>query len=240
MPNEQTTVPLFTAGEVLTAADMNLSAGTGVPVFSNTTTRDAAFDGAGEKVLAEGQLCYLSDSNIVQYYTGAAWATVGPSAGSGLNFVTSATVGSAVSSVTVTGAFSATYQNYQVIYSGGTSSAATEALIFRMGTNATNYYGAFTGTNVSSGVGGGGISNGTGCIAGYCSSGLTSLTGFILNPFASANTTMSFSGVRSSTGYYGSSYYELYDTTSYTSLTILPGTGTLTGGTIRVYGYANS
>jgi hypothetical protein len=79
MPNEQTSVPLFTAGEVLTAANMNISAGTGVPVFSNTTTRDAGFGGAGEKVLAEGQLCYLSDSNIVQYYTGAAWATVGPS-----------------------------------------------------------------------------------------------------------------------------------------------------------------
>jgi len=78
MANEQTTVPLFVAAEVLTAADMNLSAGTGVPVFSNSTTRDAGFGGAGEKVLAEGQLCYLSDSNIVQYYSGAAWATVGP------------------------------------------------------------------------------------------------------------------------------------------------------------------
>jgi hypothetical protein len=77
MPNEQTSVPLFTAGEVLTAADMNISAGTGVPVFTNSTTRDAAFGGAGEKVLAEGQLCYLSDTNIVQYYTGAAWASVG-------------------------------------------------------------------------------------------------------------------------------------------------------------------
>jgi hypothetical protein len=81
MPNEQTTVPLFVAAEVLTAADMNLSAGTGVPVFSNSTTRDAGFGGAGEKVLAEGQLCYLSDSNIVQYYSGASWATVGPSTG---------------------------------------------------------------------------------------------------------------------------------------------------------------
>jgi hypothetical protein len=79
MPNEQITVPLFTAGEVLTAADMNLSAGTGVPVFTNSTTRDAGFGGAGEKVLAEGQLCYLSDSNIVQYYSGSVWATVGPS-----------------------------------------------------------------------------------------------------------------------------------------------------------------
>ena len=78
MPNEQTSVPLFTSGEVLTAANMNLSAGTGVPVFTNTTTRDAAFGGAGEKVLAEGQLCYLSSTNVVQYYDGAAWATVGP------------------------------------------------------------------------------------------------------------------------------------------------------------------
>ena len=79
MPNEQITVPLFTAGEVLTAADMNISAGTGVPVFANTTTRDAGFGGAGEKVLAEGQLCYLSSTNVVQYYDGAAWATVVPS-----------------------------------------------------------------------------------------------------------------------------------------------------------------
>jgi hypothetical protein len=80
MANEQIKVPLFAASEILTAANMNLSAGTGVPVFATTVTRDAAFGGAGEKVLAEGQLCYLSASNIVQYYDGAAWATVGPTA----------------------------------------------------------------------------------------------------------------------------------------------------------------
>lgn len=77
--NAQTSVPKFTAGDVLTAANQNLSAGTGVPVFADTTARDAAFGGAGEKVLAEGQLCYLENLNIVQYYDGAAWATVGPS-----------------------------------------------------------------------------------------------------------------------------------------------------------------
>ena len=78
MPNEQTSVPLYAASEVLTAANMNISAGTGVPVFATTVTRDAAFGGANEKVLAEGQLCYLSSTNVVQYYDGAAWATVGP------------------------------------------------------------------------------------------------------------------------------------------------------------------
>jgi hypothetical protein len=83
MANEQTSVPLYAASEILTAANMNISAGTGVPVFATTVTRDAAFGGAGEKVLAEGQLCYLSASNIVQYYDGAAWATVGPAASGG-------------------------------------------------------------------------------------------------------------------------------------------------------------
>lgn len=76
--NAQTTVPTFTAAQVLTADQMNQSARTGVPVFADTTARDAGFGGAGEKTLAEGQLCYLESTDVVQYYTGSAWATVGP------------------------------------------------------------------------------------------------------------------------------------------------------------------
>ena len=114
MANEQTTVPLFVAAEVLTAADMNLSAGTGVPVFSNSTTRDAGFGGAGEKVLAEGQLCYLSDSNIVQYYSGASWATVGP-ATPGLVCVKAETAFSAVTSFTADSIFTSSYTNYRIV-----------------------------------------------------------------------------------------------------------------------------
>jgi len=79
MANEQTSVPLFVADTILTAAQQNISAATGVPVFASTVTRDAAFGGAN-KALAEGQLCYLSATDVVQYYDGAAWATVGPSA----------------------------------------------------------------------------------------------------------------------------------------------------------------
>ena len=87
--NAQTTVPSFTIGQVLTADQQNQSARTGVPVFADTTARDAAFGGAGEKTLAEGQLCYLEDSNIVQYYDGAAWATVGPTTGGVVQVVSS-------------------------------------------------------------------------------------------------------------------------------------------------------
>jgi hypothetical protein len=75
--NAQTTVPTFTASQVLTADQMNQSARTGVPVFATTVERDAAFGGAGEKTLADGQLCYLESTSKVQFYNGTAWANLG-------------------------------------------------------------------------------------------------------------------------------------------------------------------
>ena len=153
MPNEQTTVPLFTAGEVLTAADMNLSAGTGVPVFSNTTTRDAGFGGAGEKALAAGQLCYLSDSNIVQYYSGASWLTVGPST-SGLVYITGASFTAQTSVAMAAGVFTSTYKNYTVILdvtSGGSGDSEVTFRVNNAGSarTAANYYAARTRVNTS-------------------------------------------------------------------------------------------
>ena len=76
--NAQTAVPVFTAGQVLTAAQVT-QINTGIPVFATTTTRDAAFDGAGEKTLAQGQFCYLESTGKLQVYTGSAWANVGSS-----------------------------------------------------------------------------------------------------------------------------------------------------------------
>jgi hypothetical protein len=73
--NAQTKVPTFAAAEVLTAANQNLLSN-GIPVFSGTATRDAAFGGSGEKTLAEGQYAYLEDSNTTQFYDGAAWQAV--------------------------------------------------------------------------------------------------------------------------------------------------------------------
>ena len=126
--NAQTTVPTFTAAQVLTADQMNQSARTGVPVFADATARDAGFGGTGEKVLAEGQLCYLESTNIVQYYDGAVWATVGPQTlTSGLNYVTGAAF-SAVASVSLPdNTFTATYRNYKVIYN--ITSGSTDILV---------------------------------------------------------------------------------------------------------------
>ena len=76
MANTQTSVPAFTAGQVLTAQQMT-EVNTGIPVFADTTARDAAFGSTGEKVLAEGQFAYIEASNETQYYDGAAWQTLG-------------------------------------------------------------------------------------------------------------------------------------------------------------------
>ena len=75
--NAVTSFPTYAASEVLTAADLNVT-NCGVPVFATTTTRDAAFGGTGEKVLAQGQLAYIEATNVVQYYNGTAWATLAP------------------------------------------------------------------------------------------------------------------------------------------------------------------
>ena len=141
MANEQTSVPLFVADTILTAAQQNISAGTGVPVFATTVTRDAAFGGASEKVLAEGQLCYLSASNIVQYYDGAAWATVGPAAAAGLAVVKAETAFTSVTTVTADNVFTSTYTNYKIMITQTTVSGTSMVEQLRVGgvTTTANY-----------------------------------------------------------------------------------------------------
>lgn len=110
--NAQTSVPDFTAGQVLTAAQMN-EVNTGIPVFADSTARDAAFGGTGEKTLAEGQFAYLEDTNTTQYYDGSTWQTVGLTPGmryiTGAPFTAQGTISMPAST------FTTTYKTYQVI-----------------------------------------------------------------------------------------------------------------------------
>ena len=146
MANTQTAVPLFVANAVLTAAQQNISAGTGVPVFATTVTRDAAFGGSN-KALAEGQLCYLESTDVVQQYNGSSWITVGPASASALTFIYGAsfTASSTVSMPTGASApFTSTYSNYLVILNITSSSGDAQQLM-RVNTAGTpqgaGYYG---------------------------------------------------------------------------------------------------
>jgi hypothetical protein len=88
---------------------------------------------------------------------GTAWQQIagGTAVGnSGLVYVTSATVGASVSSVTITNAFSSTYDNYYVTYTGGTLAGAA-AMSCQLGPSSvtgynTAYYSAIPSATLSS------------------------------------------------------------------------------------------
>ena len=74
----------FSAGEVLTASNVQTYLmDQAIPVFASSTARDAAITSP-----AEGQHCFLKDTDALQYYTGSAWvAAGGASVGFETNFL---------------------------------------------------------------------------------------------------------------------------------------------------------
>ena len=249
MANEQTSVPLFVADTILTAAQQNISAGTGVPVFATTVTRDAAFGGAN-KALAEGQLCYLSASNIVQYYDGAAWATVGPAAASGLVFITGATFTTASNFSLAANTFSATYKNYRILINVNTVTADVD-LTMRLraaGTDASgsDYQFAFQGLGGNATADNATSSGTTSWTVGDVDSGnpFYSCSLDIMQPQATGFTSIlgNMAFVEKPAAYslyrFGGGWYQ--QTTSFDSLSFISSVASSISGNYRVYGYAES
>lgn len=131
--NATTFVPTYVAGEVLTAANLKVT-NSGIPVFADSTARDAAFGGTGEKTLAEGQYAYLESTNATQYYDGSAWVAVGAS---GLTYITGATFTTVASVSLPANTFSSTYRNYKIIFDI-TASSATAAVTVRLRASGTD------------------------------------------------------------------------------------------------------
>lgn len=132
--NAQTSVPVFTAGQILTAQQQNWI-NTGIPVFATTTTRDAAFGGAGEKTLAEGQMAYIEATKTTQYYNGTSWVSI-----NGLQLITAETAFTGASSVSVNNCFTSTYTSYKLIIRVTTSSDQVALRMRVSGTDSTTGY----------------------------------------------------------------------------------------------------
>lgn len=236
--NAQTSVPAFTAGQVLTAAEMT-EVNTGIPVFATTVTRDAAFGGTGEKVLAEGQMAYIEATKTTQFYDGAAWQTLG----GGLTLIKSQTITPGVSSVAVTDVFSSTYEQYQISVTNVQTSGTGAWLAIRLGSTNTGYYGTLVTANYSNGAftGGGNFSNASQFDYGFAiSNPATNVNGgsiIVTNPFAAKRTTLNgFITFLSTTGYAGTVGGFQNSDTSFTDFTLIPSNGTITSGNISVYG----
>jgi len=155
----------------------------------------------------------------------------------GLWLVKTQTIGAGVSSVTVTGAFSADYDNYLITVSGGTGSASG-SLKLQLGSAVTNYHYTFSYSNYASTPLAVGTAIDTSFV--YAGSVTTSSLGMyctVQNPFLTEETFVQ--GSTANATFAGTLSGVKRDTTSYTAFTISPSGGTLTGGTIRVYGYRN-
>ena len=158
----------------------------------------------------------------------------------GLWLVKTQTIGSAVSSVSVTDAFSADYDNYKIIVSGGTASASSN-LNLRLGASATAYYGGLIFMAYTAGVTSAGLNNGSSIpwVGSGEAAGLQ-VNLDLLNPFLAKVTTFNGSYAGNATGSIAGNLNGFHNSAvSYSAFTLFPASGTLTGGTIRVYGYRN-
>lgn len=225
---------VFTNGSVLPASDVNTYLmDQSVMVFSSSATRAAALTAP-----VEGMLTWLQDTNRYEYYSGAgAWVALGAP---GLELVKAQAIGTSVNTITVSDAFSTDYENYRVIVNGGTPTAAVTMAI-QMGATATGYYGGSVRVTQASVISGEGQSNTASYEIGRGATGTNqpAMSMDILSPFLATRTSFFVSSVNSDTSAAGGARWNsgyLNNTTSYTAFT-LSYTGTITGGTVYVYGY---
>jgi hypothetical protein len=157
---------------------------------------------------------------------------------SGLVFIKSQTVGSGVSSVTVTGAFSSTFDAYRIIYTGGTG---TNDVPYRFRFDASHTVGYFYALTYSTYTGAGPVAiggNNLGYIN-YSGGGLKPVVDMtVLDPYSASSTKEITTRCRYAT-VYGMTIGHVPISSSFTGFQIYTVSGTFTGGTIRVYGYNN-
>jgi hypothetical protein len=148
------------------------------------------------------------------------------------------TIGSGVGSVTVTGAFSATYENYKIVVSGGSNAANNGAFTLALGGSTSQYYYGLT----YAGFAGGAVGrlNGNN-VSAWTYVGNLNVDGLaaeitINNPFLTKQTWFGCFYADLTNNGFNSGY--INNNVSHTAFTLTG--GTMTGGTISVYGYGIS
>jgi hypothetical protein len=184
-----------------------------------------------------GQLL-TADTTVSPYKV--KWATPAASA-SGLTLVKQQTIGTSVSTVTVSSAFNSSYDNYRILISGG-SGANDGSMFLRLGSTTSDYYlsGFYQTISATTTLNAYGLVNSNSFNCGYMSTnGMGSMIDINM-PNAADETIFSVKQITTKTG--GNlAFYQgfLNNTTSYTAFTV-NFEHAQTGGEIRVYGYQNS
>ena len=199
------------------------------------------------KTFTSGSVLTAADTNT--YLANAGLVAVTPSAvtnGTIISGTASATVNATQSTVVLKDVFSSTFDSYRVVISNLTMSSTANGtyVAFKMhdGTNPanSNYNTSFVRVDEASGA----VSGNTftafvgGVVIGYGTGDKFGTTFDVVNPNLATHTLFpSLTGVNITTGYMSMGAGMHQTSTAYTSLQIAPSTGTMTGGTITVYGY---
>lgn len=157
----------------------------------------------------------------------------------GMWLVKRETIGTSVANFTVSGAFSTDYDDYRIVISGG-SASADPFLNMTLGSTATNYYWTYLSRTYNNTAVSAASTTGTFWHVGTGSTNGYSTVIDIRSPFLSRITTFNANDVYIVNSTAGAWYQyggHLNNTTSYTAFTITASAGTLTGGTVSVYGY---
>jgi hypothetical protein len=159
----------------------------------------------------------------------------------GLWLVKTQAVGSGAATIDVTGCFDSTYQNYRVSYTGGVGSANLNLnLQFLIGTTptASNYFGGRGYFNVGGGTWQVGVDNGTTSFTAGSASTVFALVAIDVQlPNVNGPTFANGPYNRLDNGLVGHGWTHQTSTSQFTGFRLTTSTGTVSGGTIRVYGY---
>ena len=189
----------------------------------------------------DGMVIYETDTDRAMVWNNSTWVVLstGRANPGGLDLIKTQTIGSAVSSVEVTDAFSSTYDNYLILVSGGVGSTNIN-LRLTLGSTATGYsYAGFYAQYSSAGVVATNTNTATFFDVGYATSNAISSRIELESPNLAKRTIIRAQATGSTTTWYRFDYAGFLDNaTQYTAFTLTCSTGTITGGTISVYGYA--
>ena len=191
----------------------------------------------------EGQMIYETDTDLTYIWGGSAWQQVsgGTAVGnSGLVYITSATVGSGVTTATVSNCFSSAYHSYQIVMSDVGCSVNGNELRFSLNAaGAGNYrFGGYYVTYSSATVNGYNSNGADFWVVAFTTSSSAYNNSLIIDTIGPySGLTPRFSCTWASGAYSGTFSGVAADTANNTGFTLFPSAGTFTGGTIRVYGY---
>jgi hypothetical protein len=193
----------------------------------------------------EGQAIFETDTDRMLIWNGTTWVIPNAPAQNptGMELIKTQTIGTSVSSVNINNAFTDDYANYRIIIDGGTQTAVSPVISLQLtaaGTASTvNYYATFiftfySGTTMNI------LNTNNGANIPYVAMSLNDglSGGFdVYQPKVAGKTSFGGFTNREDISGYVSGFHS--PTTSYDGFVLILNSGTMTGGTIRVYGYRN-